>query len=125
MRGSRPDRVELRLRGILSRIGRISRAIDNVDYAAFVESETVYDAVERNIELIGDAVRKLPPDLLAAAPGMPWEQIGGMKNVLAHDYDDMIDASIVWDVANRRLPELKATIEALLTRWRSMRPEIR
>ena len=122
MPGSRPDRVEIGLRGILSRIERIGRAIEHFDYAAFVESETVYDAVERNIELIGDAVRKLPPDLLALAPEMPWTQIGGMRNVLAHDYDDAIDTTIVWDVAVHRLPELAQVIEGLLSRWLTMRP---
>jgi uncharacterized protein with HEPN domain len=111
------DRVDDRLRGMLERIERIRRAVAGIDYVTFIESETTYDAVERNIEVIGDPVRKLPAELLAQVREMPWAQVAGMRNVLAHDYDGMIDTEIVWDVATRRLSELETAVRRLLDIW--------
>ena len=66
----------------------------------------VQDAVIRNLEIIGEATKKLPPDLRDRRPGVPWSRIAGMRDVLIHDYFE-VDLQIVWDVVKNRLPELK------------------
>lgn len=80
---------------------------------AFFQSTLTQDAVIRNIEVIGQAVKDFGVDkLLAAHSDTPWEQIAGMRNILAHQYLG-VDLELTWDVVARDLAPLKEKIIAL------------
>jgi uncharacterized protein with HEPN domain len=68
--------------------------------------------VERGIEIISEASRHIPDDLLAAEPEIPWKQIRGIGNVLRHEYHKTSD-SIVWVVVTDNLPSLRLAIERI------------
>jgi len=70
-------------------------------------------AVERCIEIVSEASRRLPPDLKDRHPTIPWPKIAGIGNVLRHDYDVVNDATI-WHAATVDLLPLKAAVAALL-----------
>ena len=57
----------------------------------------------------------MPEDIRALAPGIPWQKIVGMRNVLVHGYFE-IDADVVWEAATRDVPALKPGLEQLLKR---------
>lgn len=80
---------------------------------AFFANTMVQDAVIRNLEVIGEAVRSLPPDLRRRHPEIPWRSITALRNVLIHEYFG-VDLEIVWRVVQRRLPALKRHIDAML-----------
>lgn len=80
---------------------------------AFDSDELIASWIVRHIELIGEAARALPGDVRNCAPGVPWREIAGMRNVLVHDCFD-IDADIVWRVVERDLPVVKPKLERLL-----------
>jgi uncharacterized protein with HEPN domain len=67
----------------------------------------------RHLQIIGEASRGLPEDVRALAPEIPWSNIIGMRNILAHGYFD-IDTDIVWEAATRGVPNLKPAVERLL-----------
>ena len=101
-----------RLRDILDAIGRIER------YAVrgrqvFEADELIQNWVVRHLQIIGEAARALPRDVLDRMPDVPWSDIVGMRHVLVHDYF-VIDTDIVWDVVERDLGELKRNVERLL-----------
>jgi len=79
----------------------------------FFNNKMIQDAVIRNLEIIGEATKKLTPDLRDRRPEVPWSRIAGMRDVLIHDYFD-VDLQIVWDVVKNRLPELKSHVESLI-----------
>jgi uncharacterized protein with HEPN domain len=80
---------------------------------AFFADAMVQDAVIRNLEIIGEAVRNLSPELRRQHPGVPWRSITALRNVLVHEYFG-VDLDIVWRLVSRRLPELKQQIATLL-----------
>jgi len=84
--------------------------------AAFYADAKTQDAVIRNLEIIGQAVRDLGSgELESRHPDIPWRQVAGLRNVLAHQYLG-VDLSLVWNVVVRHLPPLRTAIEAELSR---------
>ncbi len=70
-------------------------------------------ALERFIEIVGAGVQRLPMDLRAQHPSVPWKEIAGTRDHLSHGYDD-VDYQVLWDAAQKDLPVLLATIEQML-----------
>jgi uncharacterized protein with HEPN domain len=70
-------------------------------------------AVERKLEIIGEAARRLSEATREAHPQIPWRAIVGQRNVLAHEYDEVLDEAI-WAIATRRVPALIAAVKRIL-----------
>lgn len=66
----------------------------------------IQDAVIRNLEIIGEATKKLSPEIREKHSRIPWKQIAGLRDVLIHDYM-RVDALEVWGVVENNLDELK------------------
>lgn len=80
-----------------------------------VDDGLVFDAVRVRLIEIGEAVKALPSALLAEEPGLPWSQIAGMRDRLAHRYFDTSHAIVSATVAED-LPEVEAVVHRLLER---------
>jgi uncharacterized protein with HEPN domain len=97
----------------------ISEAIEGIETAT--QGKTIYEygrewllrhGVQRGIEIISEAARRIPPELQATEPQIPWAQIMGIGNVLRHEYHRISDR-VVWNVIEQHLPPLKAAIAAI------------
>jgi uncharacterized protein with HEPN domain len=82
-------------------------------YEEYEKDLLLKSAVERMIEIIGEAARGVSATLKDAHPEIPWKGIIGQRNVLAHDYGRIIHARI-WDIATLRVPDLIRKLERLL-----------
>jgi uncharacterized protein with HEPN domain len=82
---------------------------------AFFSDGKTQDAVIRNIEIIGQAVKGISDGTRALEPDVPWRQIAGMRDKLIHEYFG-VDLALVWDVVERELPVLRPQLEALSER---------
>jgi uncharacterized protein with HEPN domain len=78
-----------------------------------MESEALQDAVIRNVEVIGEAAKRVSAETRARLAGLDWNVICGMRDVLIHDYIG-VDLDEVWNVASSRIPELQAVLEQFL-----------
>jgi len=78
-----------------------------------MQTRMIQDAVIRNFEIIGEATKRLSQDFRQAYPNIQWQRIAGFRDVLIHDYL-RVDLDEVWGIVERNLPELKATIRAIL-----------
>ena len=99
---------------ISKRAAGITSRAKKLDTTAFAADLKTQDAVIRQFEIIGEAVKGLPPDLTAKDRSIPWSQISGFRDVLAHSYF-AVDTSVIWDAASTKAPALKLSCERLLS----------
>jgi len=84
---------------------------------AFFSDRKTQDAVVRNIEIIGEAVRNLSDATRKANPQIPWSKIVGTRDRVIHGYFH-VNLDIVWEVVETELPRLRNEVAALLqVRW--------
>ena len=67
----------------------------------------------RNLQVIGEAAKKLPSDVKRKYKSIEWKKMAGLRDIVVHDYFG-INEDIVWDVIQSKIPELKQSIELLL-----------
>jgi len=101
------------LQHLLDAILRVESYTTGLDQAAFLGDPRTQDAVVRQLEIIGEATKKLASETRQRSPSTPWQDIAGMRDKLIHDYFD-VDIRRVWNTAKRDLPPLKATVVQLL-----------
>ena len=79
----------------------------------FFNSRMIQDAVLRNLQILAESSQRLSEDSKATQPDIPWRDISGFRNVLAHAYLS-IDLDAVWDVVERNLEDLSVAAEKML-----------
>ncbi|GAB4374833.1 MAG: DUF86 domain-containing protein [Elainellaceae cyanobacterium] len=92
---------------------RILRYTSGVDRAALEANDEKVSAILYQITIIGEATKRLSPEIRQQHPEIPWRDIAGMRDVIVHEYDQ-IDLDVVWDVIQNRLPELLTLLQPLL-----------
>lgn len=101
-----------RLLDIIEAIERVERYA-TTGYDRFAQDELLQTWVVHHIQIIGEAARKLSDGFRQSHPGIAWQQIIAMRNILVHDYFG-IDVEEVWNTARRDLPPLKRDLTAIL-----------
>ena len=101
------------LHDIVTAAELISSFVTNVDREAFDDSLLIQSAVVRQIEIIGEATKRLSDDLRQQYNNIPWKQMAGMRDILIHAYDS-IDPDEVWNVAMRDLPRISLQIRVII-----------
>ncbi len=94
---------------ILNSINRILYYISGKDREEFEADLLTQDAVVRQLEVIGEATKRVSKELRSKHPDIPWADMAGMRDVLIHDYID-VDLGVVWKTASENIPDLKGLI---------------
>ena len=101
------------LRHVRDSILRIEEYLEGVTEPEFNRQTMIQDAVIRQIEIIGEAVKRLSEPFRRSHPSVPWSDIARMRDKLIHDYFG-VDIEKVWLTATEDVPHLKAEIDKLL-----------
>lgn len=104
---------ESRLRDIIDAIRKIERYTRGMSRAAFAADDRTIDAVVRNLIVLGEASRHIPPAVETRHTEVPWEKMRGIRNVVVHEYFG-VDAEILWQTARDDLPPLLPLLERVL-----------
>jgi uncharacterized protein with HEPN domain len=91
---------------------RAQRHTVGLTYDEFLANELHYDATLRCLEVIGEAVKNLPEEVRQRAPTVPWAQIAGFRNRLAHGYFSLKNP-LIWEIIQQHLPTLRAEADRL------------
>ena len=103
----------LYLEHIQEAIASIKRYVAGKTFEDFAADDMLRAAVERRLEIISEASRRLPPAMKARYPDLPWPDIASIGNVLRHEYY-AIDRDVLWRIATKDLQPLAAAVDALL-----------
>ena len=103
----------LYIEDILEAIGKIEKYTERLTIDDFIRDEKSIDAVIRNFEIIGEAVKHIPANIRGKYSDIPWKAMAGMRDKLTHEYFG-IRYDIVWDTIKKRFPEVKPLIEEVL-----------
>jgi len=98
---------------VLTCIEKIERYTSNVSFEDFSGNDMAVDAVIRNFEIIGEAVKKIPEEIKTRYADVEWKEAAGFRDVLIHDYFG-IDIEAVWDTVRNNIPPFKKQILKVL-----------
>jgi uncharacterized protein with HEPN domain len=108
-----PRSWRVRIEDILDAIDNIEHYVAGLDFDAFDADRKTVDAVERNLEIIGEATANLPDEVLARWPEVPWRYMKGVRNLLAHEYFG-VDVGIIWQTIQEDLPAITPLLHKVL-----------
>ncbi len=101
------------LKDIVEASDRVLRYTEGRDLRAFTADEMAYDAVLRNLQIIGEAAKAIPADVRAGHPEVDWRGMAGLRDVLTHAYFGL-DNETLWDVVVTKVPRLRRQIHDVL-----------
>ncbi|MDD3627797.1 MAG: DUF86 domain-containing protein [bacterium] len=101
------------LRHIYDAIDRIEDYTKDIEQTQFKENKMMQAAVIREIEIIGEASKRITEEFKKQHPKVPWKQMAGMRNKVIHDYFG-VDIEIVWNTLKKDIPNLKLQFKSIL-----------
>jgi uncharacterized protein with HEPN domain len=101
---------------ILDAMDKAETLVEGFSYEEFETDFRTNFAVVRALEIIGEAVRRLPVSLREQYSEIPWRGMAGMRDRIIHGYDT-VDLQIVWDVVMQDIPEIRPQIQMILAEY--------
>jgi uncharacterized protein with HEPN domain len=102
------------LHHIIDAIERIEEYTSGLSYDEYLKSHLVQDGVITQIEIIGEASKKLSKEIKDKVSDLPWKDIAGMRDKLIHDYMG-VDIDAVWETVRKDIPDLKKKLKSIFT----------
>ena len=108
-----PRDYKVQLEDMLEAARRIEEYVGSMTEKEFYSDTKTFDAVIRNLEVIGEAAKNIPREIKGRNLGIEWKKIAGLRDVLIHEYFG-IDEEIVWDVVKNKIPDLIESLKKLI-----------
>src|SRR5688572_13134886 len=107
---------------ILEAIAHIEMDTKGYDFEKFRKDRRARQLVERNLEILSEASRRLPTEMKEKEANIPWKEIAGIGNILRHEYH-LTYSTVLWDTCRKDLKPLKEAIERISKRIGAVKPQ--
>ncbi len=104
---------KLYLDDILAAAKKVILYTADFSFDQFTDDDRTYDAVVRNLEIIGEAIKHVPYFIRERYPEVDWRRIAGLRDLITHEYFGL-DNDILWDVVQNQVPKLLEQVELIL-----------
>ena len=94
-------------------VENILKSTKDVSKDSFEENIILQAAITRWIEIIGEAAKYVPDDIVTTHPEIPWKEMAGMRDIVVHDYDD-VNVDEIWNVVKNDIPKLKKHLSSII-----------
>ncbi|MFH1917008.1 MAG: DUF86 domain-containing protein [Nanoarchaeota archaeon] len=105
-----PRQYNIYIDDICQAIEKIEEYTRGITYEKFVEDSMISDAVIRNLEIIGEAVKKIPNTIKLKHPEIEWRKLANLRNILIHEYFG-VNLCIIWDIVRKKIPQHKQAFQ--------------
>jgi len=92
---------------------KVLRFTKGMTYKDFVNDDLHFDAVLRNLEIIGEAVKNISDETRQKYPDVKWRKIAGFRDIVAHEYFG-VNEETVWDIVEKEIPALLDIVKSML-----------
>lgn len=99
---------------ILTECDYLLESAKNLTFGDFVQNEHLKRAFTRSLEIIGEASKKIPQDVREKFPHVPWRQMAGIRDVLAHEYFG-VDYAVIWEVVTTEIAAIRDSIARVVS----------
>ena len=103
----------LYMEDMLQSMNRIEEYLGELNFREFKMNYLVVDAIIRNFEIIGEASKNIPTDILEKYPEIPWRKMYGLRNLIAHEYFG-VDYEMIWEIAKNNLPQNRIDLSKII-----------
>ena len=91
----------------------IQEFVRGITFSKYTSNKMIQSAVERQLEILGEAARRVSTEFQDEHPEIPWRQVIGLRNILAHEYGE-IKADRIWRIATVDVSDLILRLEPLI-----------
>ncbi len=105
----------LYLADIIQSCDRIGEYIGGYTFDSFSENNMLVDAVARNLEIIGEAVKNIPSEVLSSRPEVEWSDVAKFRDIIAHQYF-RIKLTVVWDAITNEIDGIRTAASKIIER---------
>jgi len=105
--------MRLYLEDILTSCAKVKRYTQGMTFEDFQADDRTYDAVVRNLQIIGEAVKNIPQEMRSKYPAVAWRKIAGLRDILAHAYFSLEDETL-WDIVETKITPLLELVQQIL-----------
>ncbi|ODS37022.1 hypothetical protein BEH94_08210 [Candidatus Altiarchaeales archaeon WOR_SM1_SCG] len=100
-------------------MSRILEYTHEIEYEDFINNRLIQDGVIRQIEVLGEASKRIPASVREKHPEIPWRAMSGMRDKMIHEYSG-VDLDVIWKVATTNIPEDRPGIMRILEEEKSV-----
>jgi uncharacterized protein with HEPN domain len=108
-----PRPCKLYLEDILESTSKIGDYTKGMDISSFSSNSMAFDAVLRNLEIVGEATKKIPRRIRTQYPQIEWKKIAGLRDIIIHEYFG-VNKKILWEIVTQKIPVLEKQILMIL-----------
>ena len=98
---------------IVSAIDKIAVFTEGLSEEQFTGDPKTFDAVIRNLEIVGEAAKNIPDEVRSKFTAVEWRKAAGLRDLLIHQYF-AVDTQIIWDIVKNKLPLLRRQVTEIL-----------